>query len=217
MVTNGHVTVGPVRTELLLRGVTHGRVPADCLVREVRWNAWRTLDQIREIAALKRLGPDGVAAPELDVEAELAKASDVGELFLIGLSLAVRTSGARVGLLHRIRPPLGVPVTSCAVGLSDDALGAILPATDPALVLAERGMSLFGAPTEGLASRLVAERLDCGLPLESVLSVPIRAAGEFHALIELGRLDHPFRSRDVVQIGEIAFRIGELVAALPRR
>jgi len=212
LVTNGEVTVGPVRTELLLRGVTHGRVPADCLVREVRWNVWRTLDQIREVSALRRAEQGILQKSELAIERELARASDVGEMFLLGLSLAVQISGAAVGLLHRIRPPLGLPVASCAVGLPDERLGEVLPDTDPALTLAERGMSLFGSPTEGLACRLVAERLDCGVPLESVLSVPIRAAGEFEAMLELGRVDHPFRASDVVQIGEVAFRIGERLA-----
>jgi hypothetical protein len=210
MVTNGEVTVGPVGTELLLKGVRHGRVPAECLVREVRWDVWRTLDQIREVSALKRRGSGSQVESELEVERELAAASDAGELLLLGLSLAVRISGARVGLVHRIRGPLNLPVTSCSVGLPDDCLGTILPHSDPALTLAERGLSLFGSPAEGLACRLVAERLDCGVPLESVLSVPIRVRGKFEALLELGRVDHAFRARDVVQIGEVAFRIGEL-------
>ena len=53
-VTNGEITVGPVRTDLLQRGVFHGRIPEDCFVRELTWRTWRRLDQIREVRAVQR-------------------------------------------------------------------------------------------------------------------------------------------------------------------
>ena len=52
LVTNGSTTVGPVHTELLLRGYMGGRIPEHCQVREVRWGTWRPLDGIREIGTL---------------------------------------------------------------------------------------------------------------------------------------------------------------------
>ena len=43
-VTNGENTIGPVSTNLLLRGIAADRVPNDCMVRERTWRDWRTLD-----------------------------------------------------------------------------------------------------------------------------------------------------------------------------
>src|SRR5688572_14062299 len=53
-VSNGDVVVGPVTTNLLLRGVAAEKVPSDCVVRERTWGGWRELASIREIAALRR-------------------------------------------------------------------------------------------------------------------------------------------------------------------
>src|SRR5690242_14827804 len=50
-VTNGELTVGPVATDLLRRGVEYGRVPEYCQVKATR-GAWRELMGVREIAAL---------------------------------------------------------------------------------------------------------------------------------------------------------------------
>ena len=49
-VTNGELTVGPVVTGLLMRGVEFGRVPDYCHVRTYRGD-WRTLSSVREISA----------------------------------------------------------------------------------------------------------------------------------------------------------------------
>src|SRR5690349_12176781 len=53
-VSNGETTVGPVSTNLLLRGIAADRVPNDCMVRERSWRDWRALDSVREVAALRR-------------------------------------------------------------------------------------------------------------------------------------------------------------------
>src|SRR5262245_38452308 len=50
-VTNGEIKVGPVVTDLLKRGVEHGRVPDYCKVAAYGGN-WRKLKSVREIAAL---------------------------------------------------------------------------------------------------------------------------------------------------------------------
>ena len=50
-VTNGELTVGPVVTGLLMRGVEHGRVPEYCHVRTYHGD-WRGLNSVREISAL---------------------------------------------------------------------------------------------------------------------------------------------------------------------
>ena len=50
-VTNGELTVGPVVTGLLMKGVEYGRVPEYCHVRTYHGD-WRTLHSVREISAL---------------------------------------------------------------------------------------------------------------------------------------------------------------------
>ncbi|HEX6764309.1 MAG TPA: DUF4339 domain-containing protein, partial [Polyangiaceae bacterium] len=60
VVSNGDVEVGPVRTELLVRGVRHGRVPPDCRVRAAGSDDWRPVDHVREVAGA--LGQPGSVA-----------------------------------------------------------------------------------------------------------------------------------------------------------
>ena len=38
-VTNGESVVGPVDTELLLRGITSSRIPNDCMVIQESWGS----------------------------------------------------------------------------------------------------------------------------------------------------------------------------------
>src|SRR6187551_1961340 len=53
-VTNGNAVVGPVNTNLLLRGIDVGRVARDCYVAQYSWSNWREQNQIREIRSLRR-------------------------------------------------------------------------------------------------------------------------------------------------------------------
>src|SRR5260370_724918 len=53
-VTNGAVVVGPVGTDLLLRGITSSRIPNDCMVAQRNWGAWRPIAQIRDVARIVR-------------------------------------------------------------------------------------------------------------------------------------------------------------------
>src|SRR6201992_3075590 len=69
-VTNGELTVGPVVTGLLIRGVEAGRVPEYCHVSPYH-GEWRTLNAVREIAALNSKA-NGVA-PTADQLQELAR------------------------------------------------------------------------------------------------------------------------------------------------
>ena len=82
IVSDGDNTVGPIRTELLLRGVKHGRVGSD---------EWRRLDQVREIAGL-----NGQAGSIQDFELasrDLMEARDEREVLLLllhGSAVATR-------------------------------------------------------------------------------------------------------------------------------
>lgn len=206
LVSNGTTTIGPVHTELLLRGYMGGRIPEHCQVREVRWGAWRPLDGIREIGSLKRrLARDAERPLNLrEAAMRLPSTRDVGELLTRALELARLTLDADAGLIHRYRSPLALPVTSSVYGASSERLGEILPANDPVYLLALRGKSLCGSPRSGIAERVLAQRLEHERALSSVVMTPVVASGRLIALLELGRSDHVFRVDDADDLTEFA-------------
>jgi hypothetical protein len=209
LVTNGDTTVGPVHTELLLRGYMGGRIPEHCHVREVSWPAFRPLHGIREIGSLKRrLARDTERPLNLREAAErLPGRCDQGELLTSALLLAAQALDANAGLVHRYRSPLSQPVASSAFGVMPERLGEVLSATDPSYLLALRGRGLCGSPRHGVAERLVAERLQHDGPLSSVAMTPIRVAGRLVAMLELGRTAHAFRVDDADDLAEFAARV----------
>jgi hypothetical protein len=213
LVSNGTTTVGPVHTELLLRGYMGGRIPEHCQVRDVRWGTWRPLDGIREIGGLKRrLARDAERPLDLrEAASRLPPTRDVGELLTAALELAVLTLDANAGLIHRYRSPVTLPVTSSVYGVPHERLGEILPATDPAYVLALRGKSLCGSPRHGVTERVIAERLQHDAPLSSIAMTPIIAAGRLVALLELGRTSHVFRMDDADDLAEFAAHVARRI------
>ena len=212
LVTNGSTTVGPVHTELLLRGYLGGRIPEHCSVREVRWGSWRPLAAIREIGRLKRrLARDAEPVTLREVSQALPGTKDVGELLTAALQLAALALDANAGLVHRYRSPLTLPVTSAVFGVPAERLGEVVAETDPSYLLALRGKGFCGNPRHGVMERLVAERLQHNAPLASVAMTPIMVGGRLIAMLELGRTDHVFRmddSEDLAALGaEVARRI----------
>jgi hypothetical protein len=212
LVTNGDTTIGPVHTELLLRGYMGGRIPEHCQVREVRWGGWRPLTGIREIGSLKRrLTRDAAPLNLRDAIQCLPVTRDVGELLASALQLAALALDANAGLVHRHRSPLALPVTSAVFGVPAERLGEVLASTDPSYALALRGKSLCGSPGDGLTARLVAERLQHDAPLASVAMTPIIAAGRLVALLELGRTGHAFRADDGDDLAEFAAQVARRI------
>jgi hypothetical protein len=211
LVTNGDTTIGPVHTELLLRGYMGGRIPENCQVREVGWQAFRPLDGIREIGSLKRrLARDTERPLNLREAAQrLPVTRDSGELLTGALLLAALALDANAGLVHRYRSPSPLLVASSVLGMMPERLGEVLPATDPSYLLALRGRGLCGSPRHGVAERLVAERLQHDGPLSSVAMTPVIAlkTGRLVAMLELGRTLHPFRVDDADDLAEFAAQI----------
>jgi len=220
LVSNGTVTVGPVRTELLLRGVMHGRVPSDSMVREVGWQTWREIGQIREVCALKRVLERTMddANPRLCSFREgiqaVTDSSDVGEALLLALHAAAHATSATVGLAHRVREPLLLPTASCVFERSPDVLGEILPWFDPAFALARSGGLVLGPANAGAVERAISARLSSGAPLLSVAMLPITVGGQLCAMLELGRSDHPFRLTDAAELGDFAVSVGAALGRL---
>jgi len=222
LVSNGGVTVGPVRTDLLLRGVIHGRVPSSAWVRQTGWQNWRELGKIREVSALVRVLERRVDEPTLkpsslqDSAEAVSQANDAGEALLIALHAAAHATSATVGLAHRVREPLLLPTTSCLFEAPSDRLGEVLPWFDPAFTLARsgRGRLLVGAGERGGVQQAVAARLSPGVPLAGVAVLPIMVNGQLCAMLELGRSDHPFRTTDSAELADFSEQVAVTLARL---
>ncbi len=224
-VHDGETVFGPVGTSALLRSVTRRRVGAACRVRQASWTTWRTLDQIREVAALTRVAswsavdlvgrPTwGEQGPWAETLGLLASARDRDEAMLLGLHAAVRVMRAGCGLLHRVREPFVGLVTSCAVGEAmADRLGFVVPRHDVALTVARAGIALAGAPAAGVAQRAIAARLGSA-SLAGVAMAPVRVDGALLAVMELGREDHGFRASDAAVLEQIAEAVRDRLESL---
>ena len=201
IVSNGEVTIGPVRTELLLRGIRHGRVPPDCQVRAAGSDEWRPLEALREVAALH--GNAGSVGDFQRAAAELAEARDEREVLLLLLHGAAAATRATRGLVHRQRVPVDLPVTSYCIGGLEESLGNVISYQDPAYTQALSGQPLLGAPSDGVAERIVAERL--GDPtLAGIAMIPVTHGTELAAMLELGREDRGFRLSDADALTRLA-------------
>jgi hypothetical protein len=207
-VTNGAAVVGPVNTDLLLRGITSSRIPNDCMVTQEDWKVWRPIDQIRELGRLTRpfsWATDDVFGAGVPDEM-VARAKDAGEALLFALHAAVRATRATAGLVHRARGPFVGLVTSSARGPGvDDQLGQVLPWHDPMLELAQKGEMwigpVSGAPVERSALRRFSA---CAAQIAGLAMVPVFDGGKLLAMIELARADHSFRSGDAAVLRRIA-------------
>jgi hypothetical protein len=220
LVCNGGVTVGPVRTELLLRGVIHGRVPSSAWVRQTGWQNWREVGKIREVSALARVLERRVDEPTLEPSSlhesaeTVAQAVDAGEALLIALHAAAQATSATVGLAHRVREPLLLPTTSCLFEAPSERLGEVLPWFDPAFALARsgRGRLLRGPGEPGSVQQAVSARLSPGIPLAGLAVLPIMVNGQLCAMLELGRSDHPFRTSDSAELADFVEQVAVALA-----
>jgi hypothetical protein len=220
-VTNGAVTVGPVTTNLLVRGVLHDRVPRDCLVRERTWRVWRQVERIREVAALRKSqqlygdvvidktrwthsrGSDDAAFQKL--ASDLFRARDPGEVLLFALAESMKETGACVGAIYRRRPPYVGLVTSSVMGPGmHRRLGQLIGSDDPVLAFGNRGGWLCEPPRDGWLSGRVRDRLGELPACSGVAMIPVQCSGRLYAMIELGRPDHGFREGDVSRVVSIA-------------
>jgi len=221
-VCNGGVTVGPVRTDLLLRGIIHGRVPSSAWVRQSGWENWRELGKIREVSALTRVLERRPDEPTLkpsnlqDSAEAVAQAADAGEALLIALHAAAQATSATVGLAHRVREPLLLPTTSCLFEAPTERLGEVLPWFDPAFALARggRGRLLLGSGERGGVEQAVSARLSPGTSLAGLAVLPIMVNGQLCAMLELGRIDHPFRTSDSAELADFTEHVAVSLARL---
>jgi GAF domain-containing protein len=207
-VRNGQTVVGPVDTDLLLRGITSARIPGDSMVLQESWACWRDISLTREHSRLQRSFSWAASArASAEVRDELVqRARDAGEALLLALHAAVVATRAAAGLAHRVRAPFVGLVTSSVHGSGmDQQLGAVVPRLDPALVVARRGEILLGTPTDNHALAAVARRFSVHRGnIAGVAMVPVFDGGRLLAMLELARVDHAFRHEDGAVLQKIA-------------
>jgi hypothetical protein len=211
-VSNGDTTVGPVRTDLLCRGVWFGRIPEDCWVRELTWRTWRSLDQIREVrsvlqaqAAGEIIMPDVGSRPSIPrLRKQFGMAIGASEVLSLALGESCNVTGSAFGAVHRAWVKNGPPFTSCVRGIGMiSRLGEPISREDPSLTLAITGGLVVAAPESGKAEKAIAKRFGHPVDLGGVAMIPITLGQHLVAVLELGRLCHAFRSSDVVQLESI--------------
>ena len=201
-VTDGRGVVGPVDTDLLLRGIASSRIPQSCMVTQPSWTSWRHLHEIREVS---RGWIEPPAAWEVDhlgksdvPEDLVSKARDAGEALLLAMHAAVTATRATAALVHRQREPFVGLVTSCAHGPgAEEQLGQVVPRFDPVLAAARMGRGVLGRPGGGELQQCIARRFDDGgSDLAGVAMVPVFDGTRLLAMIEIVRADHAFRRED---------------------
>jgi len=210
LVTNGEITVGPVVTGLLLKGVEYGRVPEYCHVRALRGD-WRKLVAVREIAALGSKLSTISGAPGTDELLELERTAqrirDEDELCHRLTWLSVCVTGAESAMLHHRDRFSRTLITRSVLGpISTERLGQPLSELDLVLRSARRGQPVAGPPfgflEDALAVRFAGSRGGVG----AVAMIPFFAGGSLLAMLELSRPGHAFRRSDLRRAERIVQR-----------
>ena len=207
-VTNGDLTVGPVRTGLLMRGVEFGRVPDYCQVRPSR-GGWRELNGVREIAALHSKPTWQAPSEEQFVEwtRPVERVKDEGELCHTVTWLALVATGAESAMFHfRGRYSRELVTRSVLGPMPRDQLGCGLPEGDLVLAAARERRPVIGPPygpaEDALAMRFAASSGGVG----AAAMIPIFIRGTLTGMLEVARPGHAFRRSDLVRAERIVQR-----------
>jgi hypothetical protein len=207
-VTNGELTVGPVVTGLLIKGVELGRVPEYCQVSPYHGD-WRTLTSVREIAALNSK-VNGVApsAEQLQEWARpIERIKDEAELSHTITWLSLLATGAESAMFHYRGRNARSLITRSVIGpISNERLGYTLPEHDLVLKAARKGRPVLGPPygptEDALAIRFASSRGGVG----AAAMIPIFIGEHLTGMLELSRPGHAFRRTDLQRAERIAQR-----------
>lgn len=222
-VTTGHAAVGPVKLDLIARGVEAGKVPVEAFVRHEAWKVWRPLAELAEIVSHEvepsrdstdDIGDGGRPSTPSDALPSDAVAGAGDEMEALGLLMtaAVMRAAATGAIVHRLSEDGALVVCAHGARMSE-LVGARTPASDPALVAAASGATVIAAP--GPAGEAMIARLSWlteGAPMEGTIMIPVRVRGRLCAMIELGR-EAAFRAAEIVSLEELCLA---LVAKLER-
>ena len=207
-VTNGELTVGPVVTGLLIRGVEFGRVPEYCQVSPYHGD-WRALNSVREIAALNSKVNGTAPSQEqlLEFTRPVERIKDEAELSHTVTWLSLLATGAESAMFHYRGRNARTLITRSVLGpISNERLGYALPEQDLVLKAARKGRPVFGPPygatEDALAIRFASSRGGVG----AAAMIPIFVGETLTAMLELSRPGHAFRRSDLQRAERIAQR-----------
>ena len=205
-VSDGELTVGPVSTSLLLRGVEAGKVHEECWVRSSR-SYWRNVLAVREVAALAgNVGPRLPSGEQLVEWAGSAQRLRDEEELSHNLGwLALVAAGAESAMVHYRSPRSNRFYTRAIVGpMAMDQFGKPLSGLDPVLCAARLGRPVVGPPyglvEDALALRMATSQGGVG----AAASIPIFWTGSLRVVLELSRPGHAFRREDLKSAERIA-------------
>jgi len=209
-VSNGAKTVGPVTTTLLVESARRG-LSRQFYVRDYRMPRWRTLAELREVRAVdesaferkKRI--EGMAGL-LSCEALLRLSDGTDETLRLALRVLKERLGADVGFVHRFERGRYTPVTRHALGGDTETrIGCPILPTDVLAHVARRGRLAIGDVHTHHAFRIAASRLGGRAgEVVSVAMLPLTTRAGVVAMIELGRMDHSFRTGDARALRAVA-------------
>ncbi|HVU00457.1 MAG TPA: hypothetical protein VHE30_01850 [Polyangiaceae bacterium] len=221
-VSNGEVTVGPVVTNLLKRGVAEGAIPDQCSVCPTE-GTWRGLGAVREIAAMHRRNRPRLMVPDpeeiAEVELESVLCRDRDDVYHHFTRTAMLVTGAESAMFHAREPGVRTLVTRAALGsISDRVLDQELPGDDLVLRSACMGRPIFGSlfgtaedgffgSSFGLPGDVLAQRFEsAGADVGGAAMVPVFVGRSLRGMLELSRPGHAFRRDDLQRAERIAQR-----------
>jgi len=207
-VTNGEVTVGPVVTGLLVRGVEAGKVPDYCRVSS-QYGWWRPLDSVREIAARKR--PAQRAREAAEAFRELARPRerirDEEELGHHVTRLAMAVTGAECGMFHMRDRSQQCFATRASLGpMTGQRLNDTVPEQGLVMRAALIGRPVMGPPYGAAEDALALRFASSAGGVGGAAMVPIFVGSSLVATLELSRPGHAFRRADLQRAERIAHR-----------
>ncbi|HEV8548000.1 MAG TPA: hypothetical protein VGQ57_03210 [Polyangiaceae bacterium] len=206
-VSNGELTVGPVATGLLMRGVEAGRVPDYCQVRASR-GTWRSLLGVREISQMNTK-PGMKPSPNVELEDwsdRISNLRDDDELCHSVTWLSLMATGAESAMLHfrsRSRHSRALVTRSVLGPMPMDRLGNPLPEEDFVLRSARLGLPVVGPPYGRAEDALAMRFAHSSGGVGAAAMIPIFAGGELAAMLEVARPGHAFRRSDLLRAERI--------------
>jgi hypothetical protein len=227
-VKSGEDSVGPIKLDLLARGVAAGMVPSDALVRHEGWQVWCPVSDLADVAPSQPRADAAagstfpIESPTLSLQSPIST-DDILEIprpstskdFLptdaidgaatwkdalnLLMTAAVTRSRADAALVHEVNGEQAVVV--CAHGpAATTVLGTQTPLFDAALVAAAAGAIVIAEPTPGPAGLSILDRMArVAGPLDGAVMLPIRPRSRLAAVLELGRLA-PFRPAEIAAL-----------------
>jgi hypothetical protein len=124
----------------------------------------------------------------------------------------VKECEAEAALVHGALPNGSVVVCSHGPKMFE-VLGNKLPAFDPVIMAARKGLTLLVEPAPGVGGTAIKVRLSrLGERIQSAFMVPLLVEGRLLAFIELGRAK-PFRAHDAANVETL---VDALVARIAR-